>query len=95
MNKLVFILTSILLTACTSHPEVGQPQAPLDMKSVDTYNAKIYSGNTVPDNQKVKQNTPVNMPMNASDNQPKVSSRTTTPVILMPSIGYHYGHHHW
>ncbi|WP_386691191.1 MULTISPECIES: hypothetical protein [unclassified Lonepinella] len=94
MKKFIFILASILLTACTSHPEVGQPQAPLDMASVNAYNTKVYSGDTVPANQKVKQ-PPVNMPLNASDSQPKTTTKTTTPVVLMPSIGYHYGRYRW
>ncbi|MDH2926486.1 hypothetical protein FW755_02825 [Lonepinella koalarum] len=94
MKKIVFMLACILLTACASHPEVGQPQAPLDMASVNAYNTKVYHGDTVPASQKVKQ-APVNMPLNASDSQPKTTTKTTTPVVLMPSIGYHYGRYRW
>ncbi|WP_439241253.1 hypothetical protein [Lonepinella sp. BR2474] len=96
MNKIIFIMASMTLTACSSHPPMGQPQAPLDMKTVESYNQKVYSGNTVPANQKVQQ-APVNMPLNASDSQPKntTTRRSTFPVVLMPSVGYHYGRYHW
>ncbi|WP_439257759.1 hypothetical protein [Lonepinella sp. BR2271] len=96
MKKVLFILTSLGLTACASHPPVGQPQAPLDMQTVNEYNTQVYHGKTVPASQKVKQ-TPVEMPLNASDSQPKTSTtrRGSVPIILMPSVGYHYGRHHW
>ncbi|WP_439287154.1 hypothetical protein [Lonepinella sp. BR2357] len=96
MKKIIFIIASMVLVGCTSHPPVGQPQAPLDMKTVQDYNQKVYSGKTVPANQKVQQ-APVDMPLNASDSQPKntTTRRSTLPVVLMPSIGYHYGRHHW
>ncbi|MGQ0286513.1 hypothetical protein ACT2CV_04845 [Pasteurellaceae bacterium 22721_9_1] len=92
MKKVVIIL-SLFLAACSSHQTVGEPQAPLDMKAVEAYNAKVYSGKTVQHKQ-VKE-TAVDMPINASDSQPKVSTRGSSryPVVLMPSIGYHYGYY--
>lgn len=94
MKKFLFPLMVSLLAACSSHPEIGQPQAPLDMNTVEAYNTKVYSGKTT--TIKVAER-PVNLPLNASDNRPRQSTKNAIPVVLMPSIGYHYGHYrrHW
>ncbi|MCK3658579.1 hypothetical protein A4G18_07600 [Pasteurellaceae bacterium Pebbles2] len=95
MKKLLLVLPVMALAACSSHPEIGQPKAPLDTNSVSAYNAKVYSGNTVPVNQQVNNEKPVDMPLNASDSRPRVTQTRSAipPVVLMPSIGYHYGYH--
>ncbi|MDG6895920.1 hypothetical protein [Volucribacter amazonae] len=89
-KQLIFIILSFLLLACSSQSPT-LPQAPLDMQTVAAYNAKVYSGNTVPLAQQ-KGYQEVDMPMNASDNQGKVKRQSmgSNPIILMPSVGYHY-----
>ncbi|WP_044469930.1 hypothetical protein [Mannheimia massilioguelmaensis] len=100
--KIILLGSAILgMSACSSQPEY-QPQAPLDMQSVQAYQNKVYSGNTVPVSKKVKEQPEVEMPMNVSDKQAADerfnTRRSYHPgnVVLVPSIGYGYHHHsHW
>lgn len=93
MKKIFLILSLGLLTACStsSQLENTQTKAPLDMQAVESYRAKVYSGKTSISHKIKVAEQPANMPLNASDNQPKPRSQGTPNVVIMPSIGYHYG----
>ena len=93
-SKILFILgLTALLSACSTQEQ--SRSAPLDLQTVQAYNNKVYSGNTVPANQRKPTQTAVDIPLNQSDYQPKVT--VTQPVqpriILAPSIGYHHGYY--
>ena len=45
-NVILIVGASVLLAACSSSPSQGN--APLDTQAVTDYQAKVYSGNTVP-----------------------------------------------
>ena len=96
MQKTYMIISCTLaLAACQSTPPATS-SAPLDMQSVAQYNAKVYSGNTVSAAQKNQPQAAVNMPLNASDYQPKpVAAAYPSRVVLAPSIGYYRGYRHW
>lgn len=91
-NWIILPILSLLLMACTSS-EPNQPQAPLDMRSVELYQSKVYR--SIPLEQQANQQ--VAIPLNQSDKQVKHKAKpvTSTPVILMPSIGYHYGRYRY
>ncbi|WP_048736621.1 hypothetical protein [Necropsobacter massiliensis] len=96
MYKISWIIGCVLaLTACQSAQQ--QPSnAPLDMQTVAQYNAKVYHGNTVTAAQKNQPQVEANMPLNASDYQPKTAVINQPPrLILAPSIGYYHGYRHW
>lgn len=89
MMKKILLISSILLAACSTHSPVGEPQAPLDLNAVQEYNKQVYSG------KKQVAHTPsksVEMPLNASDHQPKVDARPRIPVVIAPTIGYYHGY---
>ncbi|PJG85922.1 hypothetical protein [Conservatibacter flavescens] len=99
MKKRIFVsvLMPLALAACSN--TVQQPTAPLDMRSVEAYNQKVYSGDTVPAQQK-KSPVEVDTPLNASDNAPKgvvVQPYARPRVIIAPTVGYGYHRHryHW
>ncbi len=94
--KISWIISCVLaLTACQSAQQQTS-NAPLDMQAVAQYNAKVYHGDTVPAAQKNQPQAPVNMPLNASDYQPKTVLISQPPhLILAPSIGYYRGYRHW
>ena len=87
------------LSACSA-PEQTRT-APLDMQTVNEYNNKVYSGNTVPREQRTKNPKAVEIPLNSSDYEPKVKvmEQSKPRIILAPSIGYYHrygyrGYHH-
>ena len=87
------------LSACSA-PEQTRT-APLDMQTVNEYNHKVYSGNTVPPEQSTKNPKAVEIPLNASDYEAKakVIEHAKPRLILAPSIGYYHrygyrGYHH-
>lgn len=83
-----------LLAACSELKQVRT--MPLDTNTVETYNAKVSSANTVPVEQRVKNPKQTEMPLNESDYQPKTDLKYGEPrVILAPSIGYYYGRHRY
>ena len=97
--KKVFILSAMVLGVAACSSPQSQPSAPLDMKSVEAYNQKVYSGNTVSANEK-KANVEVDTPLNASDNAPKpvvVQPYARPRVVIAPTIGYGYHRyrHYW
>ena len=87
------------LSACSA-PEQTRT-APLDMQTVNEYNNKVYSSNTVPREQRTKNPKTVEIPLNSSDYEPKakVMEQAKPRIILAPSIGYYHrygyrGYHH-
>ncbi len=87
------------LSACSA-PEQTRT-APLDMQTVNEYNHKVYSGNTVPAEQRTKNPKTVEIPLNSSDYEQKVKvmEQSKPRIILAPSIGYYHrygyrGYHH-
>lgn len=98
MRKIVFVTCASLgLVACSSQPE-QTGNGVYDMKSVQEYNARVTSGNTVTDIQKEKVASQVdtNLKLNASDNKVRTRVRSSLPVIpVVPSVGYHYNYHHF
>lgn len=92
MKKILLVLFSAMLAACSSHPPVGEPKAPLDTKAVEAYNKQVYNAKakTVP-----TKTQEVDMPMNASDKQSKTIARPRIPVVIAPSIGYYHGYRHY
>ena len=87
------------LSACSA-PEQTRT-APLDMQTVNEYNHKVYSGNTVPAEQRTKNPKAVEIPLNSSDYEAKaqVIEHAKPRIILAPSIGYYHrygyrGYHH-
>ena len=89
-NVILIVGTSVLLAACSSSPSQGN--APLDTQAVAAYQAKVYSGNTVPAQYKVKAEKPAENVLNASDNAPKqVIYRERPPsIMVMPLVGYYH-----
>ena len=89
-NVILIVGASALLAACSSS---SQGNAPLDTQAVADYQAKVYSGNTVPAQYKVKAEKPAENVLNASDNAPKqVIYRDLHPsIMVMPSVGYYHG----
>ena len=98
MRKIVFVSCVILgWVACSSQPEQTGGGV-YDMKSVQEYNARVTSGNTVTQAQKdnVASQVDTNLELNASDNKVRARVRSSLPVIpVVPSVGYHYNYHHF
>ena len=90
-NVILIVGASVLLAACSSSSSQGN--APLDTQAVADYQAKVYSGNTVPAQYKGKAEKPAENVLNASDNAPKqVIYRERHPsIMVMPSVGYYHG----
>lgn len=91
MKKIILPLFIFTLVACSNQPEIEKTQVPLDLKTVEIYQANIYSGNTVAPN--ARQTTPSNveLPLNSSDNTSKENRQTNQPrIVVAPSIGYGY-----
>ncbi|HHF6078480.1 TPA: hypothetical protein ACPQA2_001157 [Haemophilus influenzae] len=98
MRKIVFVSCVILgLAACLSQPEqIGG--GVYDMKTVQEYNARVISGNTVTQTQKDKitQQIDTSLKLNQSDNKVKTRTRRVLPVLpVTPSVGYHYNYHYF
>ncbi|HHF2118178.1 TPA: hypothetical protein ACPJLE_001830, partial [Haemophilus influenzae] len=69
-----------------------------DMKTVQEYNARVISGNTVTQTQKDKitQQIDTSLKLNQSDNKVKTRTRRVLPVLpVTPSVGYHYNYHYF
>ena len=76
MKKLISIAALAVLTACTAPQEassIGNGAAAYDMNTVQDYNARVTSGNTVTAREKarVAQRDSVPNEVNASDHRPK------------------------
>ncbi len=91
---------TLLLTACAKQSH--QPTMPLDQRTVEEYNRKVQSGNTVPREHRVKNPKPAETPVNQSDKRSGQNKRfgnntSSRPVVLTPHIGFGYGYHrhHW
>lgn len=98
MKKLISIAALSVLTACTAPQEastIGNGAAAYDMNTVQDYNARVTSGNTVSAREKAKvaQRDSVPNEMNASDHRSKHTGYSRIPVAIMPSVGY--CHHCW
>lgn len=97
MKKLISIAALAVLTACTAPQEassIGNGAAAYDMNTVQDYNSRVTSGNTVTAREKarVAQRDSVPNEVNASDHRPK-STYSRYPVAIMPAFGY--CHHCW
>ncbi|HHF6576758.1 TPA: hypothetical protein ACPP6G_000077 [Haemophilus influenzae] len=98
MKNSVFISVVMLsLVGCSSQSEQSS-QAIYDMKTVQEYNARVISGNTVTQTQKDKitQQTDTSLKLNQSDNKVKTRTKNVLPVLpVTPSVGYHYNYHYF
>lgn len=97
MMRNYFILgITCLCVACSSSVE-NHPQAPLDMQTVQEYNSKVYSGNTVPKEQRVTTPKRVDNPLNESDKYPRViqgQARIQPHIGVGVGIGRYGRRHH-
>lgn len=86
---LLIFYIGALLSACSAPQQTRT--APLDMQTVNDYNDKVYSGNTVPPAQRINHPKQTEIPLNSSDRQPKrkMLERVQPHIILVPSIGYY------
>ena len=95
-----FVLISVVmlsLVGCSSQSEQTS-QVIYDMKTVQEYNARVISGNTVTQTQKDKitQQIDTSLKLNQSDNKVKTRTRRVLPVLpVTPSVGYHYNYHYF
>lgn len=83
MKKILLVLLSALLAACSTPTQ--QSTVPLDMKTVEAYQKRVASGNTVNPNEKQGE-----WELNHSDRVQKVKvyhHYHHTPVIV-PSVSY-------
>ncbi|AXP55230.1 Uncharacterised protein [Haemophilus influenzae] len=98
MKNSVFISVVMLsLVGCSSQSE-QHSHAVYDMKTVQEYNARVISGNTVAQTQKDKitQQIDTSLKLNQSDNKVKTRTRRALPVLpVTPSVGYHYNYHYF
>ncbi|HHE8746522.1 TPA: hypothetical protein ACPGEY_000528 [Haemophilus influenzae] len=98
MKNSVFISVVMLsLVGCSSQLEQSS-HAIYDMKTVQEYNARVISGNTVTQTQKDKitQQIDTSLKLNQSDNKVKTRTRRVLPVLpVTPSVGYHYNYHYF
>ena len=96
MQKLFSIIgVALVLSACTSPKQVTN-NAPLDMQTVNAYQVKVNSGNTVSAKYKVVDPKPTDNVLDASDSTPKMKvyyERRRPSVIVEPSFGYYRGWH--
>ena len=99
MKKLISIAVLTILTACTAPQEastIGNGVAAYDMNTVQDYNARVISGNTVSAREKaeVAQRDSIPIEMTASEYRPKMTGYSRyprSPVAIMPAFGYcHY-----
>ena len=100
MKKLISIAALSVLTACTAPQEastIGNGAAAYDMNTVQDYNARVTSGNTVSAREKAKvaQRDSIPNEMNASDHRYKQRGYSRVPVAIMPSVGVGYCRHCW
>lgn len=88
MKKLLFTLVpaAFVLAACSTPPQ--QSTVPMDMKTVQEYQQRVSSGNTVAPN--AQPNTEA---LNQSDHRKaqRVDIYHHESPRIRPSIGYHYG----
>ncbi|MGC7589066.1 hypothetical protein ACPWUF_01045 [Bisgaard Taxon 46] len=93
MKKILTVFMLFSLYACSAK----QPEAPimLDHKALEEYQQKVMSGDTVPTHKKKAYSDTVEVPLNASDSKAKQDKvpTYTRPIVVMPSVGYHYGHY--
>ncbi|AKD38013.1 hypothetical protein I926_03425 [Pasteurella multocida subsp. multocida OH4807] len=95
MKKLIVLSAGILLIGCTQQMPQGNVQ--MDMKTLQEYNQRVSSGNTVPADQKQAYSKEVDHELNASDSRPKVQTRTIyrpTPMMFLPSVSYRYNYNY-
>ncbi|WP_293731039.1 hypothetical protein [uncultured Actinobacillus sp.] len=92
MKQKILISLFSILTACTT-PQ-NQPKAPLDMQAVQEYNAKVYSGNTVPLAERMKSPKQVDTPVNQSDQQSRKSPVMRVNPNIAVGVGYGRGYCH-
>lgn len=91
MKKIILLLFTFTLVACSNQAEIEKTQVPLDLKTVEIYQANIYSGNTVGPNPRQTIPNNVELPLNSSDNTSKDNHQMNQPrIVVIPSIGYGY-----
>ncbi|MDC2825307.1 hypothetical protein [Rodentibacter pneumotropicus] len=97
MKKLLMICSALFLVACNSQPPAQQDSGIYDMKTVQEYQARVASGNTVTAEQKARAAKDISDPikMNASDNRSKVIYQRTPVIVPSIGFGYYRGYHHW
>lgn len=95
MKKTLFytVVGALLLTGCANN--TPPPTVHIDPSAVQAYESRVYSGNTVPATQRQQMPQNVDIPLNQSDNQPKMNTRANMPVVLMPSVGFGYHRGYW
>ncbi len=95
-----FVLISVVmlsLVGCSSQSEQTS-QVIYDMKTVQEYNARVISGNTVTQTQKDKitQQIDTSLKLNQSDNKVKTRTKSVLSILpVTPSVGYHYNYHYF
>lgn len=92
LKPILPVILGMLLVACSTPP--NQPKAPLDMQSVQEYNAKVYSGNTVPLAERMKSPKQVDIPVNQSDQQSRKSPVMRVNPNIAVGVGYGRGYCH-
>ncbi|MCU0107272.1 hypothetical protein E5343_08955 [Rodentibacter caecimuris] len=97
MKKLLITCPILFLVACSSQQVVQQDTGIYDMKTVQEYQARVASGNTVTAEQKAKAAKDISDPikMNASDSRQRVIYQRTPVVVPSIGFGYYRGYHHW
>ncbi|UAY76950.1 hypothetical protein K7G90_001143 [Pasteurella canis] len=91
MIRVAILFVIALLVGCTQKFE--QTNVQMDLKTLEQYNQRVKSGDTVAASEKQAYSKDIQSPLNASDNRPKVEPRPKyqqPSVILVPSVGYHY-----
>lgn len=102
MKNILLIIVALLLAGCsTQQSPSGIGQVMYDMNAVQAYKARLASGDTVTEKQKMQvlaqESNPITL--NASDR--KATTKNTIPanISIVPAIGvgyYHgFGHRYW
>ncbi|MDA5610222.1 hypothetical protein NM952_05605 [Pasteurella multocida subsp. multocida] len=69
MKKLILLLPALFLVGCVAQKNVESAQ--MDLKTLEEYNQRVKSGNTVDPSQKQAYSKEVEHQANLSDTQPK------------------------
>lgn len=96
LTALYVSASAFLFVACSSQP-VSQTEGVYNMQVLKDYQTRVATGDTVSAQQKARaaQYLEPEMKLNASDERPKVSERTISPPVILPSIGLGYYGHYW
>ncbi|HDR1092235.1 TPA: hypothetical protein QB349_001736 [Pasteurella multocida] len=96
MKKLILLLPALFLVGCVAQKNVESAQ--MDLKTLEEYNQRVKSGNTVDPSQKQAYPKEVEHQANLSDTQPKVVERRSrlhpVPLLFLPTVSYQYSRHY-